>query len=157
MKIFIEVLKDIFQDKSIFAESLREKIVYYVQNKGESALVQRFKSSKEKTHLLRLYFHVFQEPICSHLSQCFLVVDSICCRILKCIEKNESIGIKWVNPFQPSVDFYTKACHVFCRAIRMTSFYMKRNTMLKWVKVDIESAKLIHFSPVLHFIQKPVI
>ena len=39
MKIFIEVLKDIFQDKSIFAESLREKIVYYVQNKGESALV----------------------------------------------------------------------------------------------------------------------
>ena len=25
--------------KSIFTESLREKIVYYVQNKGESALV----------------------------------------------------------------------------------------------------------------------
>ena len=43
------------------------------------------------------------------------------------------MAIYSVNPFQPSVAFYIETSYLICRANRMTGFYMKCNTGLKWV------------------------
>ena len=40
-----------------------------------------------------------------------------------------------VNPFQPSVAFYTKTSHMICGVNRMTGFYIKCNTGLKWINL----------------------
>ena len=37
-------------------------------------------------------------------------------------------------PFQPTVALQIETGYSFCRAIKMTGFYMKRNSGLKWVK-----------------------
>ena len=43
------------------------------------------------------------------------------------------IIVKLFNSFQSSIAFHIETSHLFCRAKRMTGFYMKLNTCLKWV------------------------
>ena len=42
----------------------------------------------------------------------------------------------FINPYQPSVAFYVETRHLFWSATEMTGFYMKRNTELKWVRLN---------------------
>ena len=41
----------------------------------------------------------------------------------------------FIKPFQPCVTFHIETSHLICTANQMTSFYMKCNTELKWVKL----------------------
>ena len=43
--------------------------------------------------------------------------------------------IERFNPFQPSAVFHIETSLLFCRALQMIGFYMKRNTGLKWVNL----------------------
>ena len=44
-----------------------------------------------------------------------------------------------VDPFQPSVAFHIETSHLFCRAKRMTDFYMECNTELKWINAVFDN------------------
>ena len=41
------------------------------------------------------------------------------------------------NPFQPSVAFHIETIHLICSASKMTGFYLKLNTGLKWINNDL--------------------
>ena len=64
-----------------------------------------------------------------------------CCNYLPCYFDAffcpESKRSKRVNPFQPIVAFHIETSHLFCSARQMASFYMKRNTGLKWVNNSV--------------------
>ena len=42
----------------------------------------------------------------------------------------------FINPYQPSVAFHVETRYLFRSATEMTGFYMKRNTELKWVRLN---------------------
>ena len=42
-----------------------------------------------------------------------------------------------INQFQPSVGFHIETSHLKCTSNQMTGFYMKCNTWLKWVEVQV--------------------
>ena len=44
-----------------------------------------------------------------------------------------------VDPFQPSVAFHIETSQLFCRAKRMTDFYMECNTELKWINAVFDN------------------
>ena len=46
-----------------------------------------------------------------------------------------------LNPIQPSIAFHSR---LFCFAKQMTGFYMKRNTGLEWVKVNVHEMFSLH-------------
>ena len=55
------------------------------------------------------------------------------CTLIFVVLDNVSLTFRFTaNPFQPSVAFHIETSHFFCRAKQMTSFYVKRNTGLKW-------------------------
>ena len=45
------------------------------------------------------------------------------------------VGIKKINSFQPSIACLVESSYLICNANRMTGFYMKCKTGLKWVNV----------------------
>ena len=45
--------------------------------------------------------------------------------------------LKICNPFQFSVVFHIETSHLFCTANQVGGFYMKYNTVLKGVKLDM--------------------
>ena len=47
----------------------------------------------------------------------------------------------------PSVALHTETSHLFCTANQKTDFQMKRNTGLKWAKMQITAALLKRTSP----------
>ena len=42
-----------------------------------------------------------------------------------------------LNLFPPCVAFYIKTSHIICKTKYMTGFYIKCNTVLKWLKTNI--------------------
>ena len=55
--------------------------------------------------------------------------------VARCVKSYELVRCIWValNSFQPSVAFHIETSQLFYRAKQMTSFYVGRNTVLKWV------------------------
>ena len=53
---------------------------------------------------------------------------------VRCYRLSDERGDQ-INPFQPSVAFHIETSHLICTASKMTSFYIKCNTGLKWVKL----------------------
>ena len=47
------------------------------------------------------------------------------------------------NSFQASVAFHKETSYLLCRAKKMTGFYMKRNTELKWIKESLRKKPAI--------------
>ena len=65
---------------------------------------------------------------------------------VRCYRLSDERGDQ-INPFQPSVAFHIETSHLICIASKMTGFYIKCNTGLKWVKLG---KKLL----VVHIIHK---
>ena len=65
---------------------------------------------------------------------------------VRCYRLSDERGDQ-INPFQPSVAFHIETSHLICTASKMTGFYIKCNTGLKWVKLG---KKLL----VVHIIHK---
>ena len=95
-----------------------------------------------------LKFHMTIEPTQSWLSsKCFIkflkkltpyqkiTFQYIRTHFTTCLHIFQYFSVLFiVNPFQPSAAFHIETSHLFCYTKHITSFYMKQNTGLKWVK-----------------------
>ena len=79
-----------------------------------------------------------------HKAQMQIPVVNIWKQLVACnyAKQKQDIRLTWTGHVihsemvQPSISFHIETSQLFCRAKQMTSFYMKRNTRLKWVKIS---------------------